>query len=360
MVLKIVPIFIPHYGCPHACVFCNQTRITGQCSIPDPAAVNDIIEEYLQTIPLSRERQVEVAFYGGSFTALEPELQEAYLRVVQPWLREGAVDSVRVSTRPDAISSGILDLLARYGVRVIELGVQSLDAEVLRQSGRGYTPHEVWNAVRLIKDRSFCLGIQLMIGLPGDTREKDLATARQVVEMKPAIARLYPALVIKGTRLAEMYENGAYRPLGLEAAVNISADMFMILENAGIRVIRMGLQPTEELMNGDSLQAGPFHPAFGELVESEVFWRQAQTAIMASGCLSAESLRIFVNEKDVSKMTGLRGRNRKRLQEFLAGEVNIKGINSTGRNWVGIGRVEHREPQFILSREQFVSDLLKM
>ena len=156
--------------------------------------------------------------------------------------------------------------------------------------------------------------------------EKDLATARQVVEMRPAIARLYPALVIKGTRLAQMYETGAYRPLGLEEAVNISADMFMMLENAGIKVIRMGLQPTHELMGGDSLLAGPFHPAYGELVESEVFWRQAQMAIMAYGCLPAESLCIFVNEKDVSKMTGLKGRNRQRLQEFLAGEVNIKEL----------------------------------
>ena len=142
--------------------------------------------------------------------------------------------------------------------------------------------------------------------------------------------------------------------------MNISADMFMMLENAGIKVIRMGLQPTHELMGGDSLLAGPFHPAYGELVESEVFWRQAQMAIMAYGCLPAESLCIFVNEKDVSKMTGLKGRNRQRLQEFLAGEVNIKGISSAGRNWVGIGRVKHREPQFILSREQFVNDLLKM
>lgn len=352
----IIPIFIPHYGCPHACVFCNQRRITGQEQVPDDAGIKETIEKYLQTIAVPRGGHVEVAFYGGSFTALGMDVQERYLRVVQPYIESGEVASVRVSTRPDAINPDILELLRSYRVGSIELGVQSLDEEVLQLAGRGYTVDQVWEVVALVKAEGFALGIQLMLGLPGDSREKDVQTARAVTGMKPDMARLYPALVIRDTRLAVMYRKGTYRPLSLEEAVVTAADMFVILEGAGTKVIRMGLQPTLDLTGGEALVAGPFHPSFGELVEAEVFLRQALAAIHAYGDRLPDSLCLFVNQRDASKMIGHRGRNRKRLKEYWkTGELSIVGIESPERNWVGLGASRQDLPRWILHREEFYS-----
>lgn len=351
----IIPIFIPHRGCPFTCVFCNQRHISGQVDVPAPEEVAKIIETYLQNIDKGKARQVEVAFFGGSFTAIKPETQESYLQAVQPYLKKGLVASLRVSTRPDAITPDILARLKSYGVTRIELGVQSLDEDVLRLSGRGYSADNIWNAVNLIHAGQLALGIQLMIGLPGDSRVKDLETARRVVGMKPETVRIYPTLVVKDTRLAEMYAAGYYRPLTLEEAVDITADMFIILDGAGIRVIRMGLHPTSELASGEALVAGPFHPGFGELVYSELFFRQAVLAVKAKcSCVSCEGIKVFVNRRDVSKMIGQRGRNRGRLREYLnIDRLRVVGVDDPERNWVGIGSVRADHPEFILQRREF-------
>ena len=355
MLHRIIPIFIPHLGCPHRCVFCQQYRITGSEKPPSPAAVAGMIESGLQKTGASGPEPVEVAFYGGSFTSLPVQVIEGYLKAVQPYLATGKVASIRVSTRPDAISVEVLRLLIEHGVTTVELGVQSLDPEVLACAERGYRGRQVWEAAGLIRKHGLALGIQLMIGLPKDTREKDLATTRDVIKMKPLMVRIYPTLVLKGTRLHQMWEQGLYSPLSIEEAVDITADMFIMLEAEGIKVIRMGLQPTSDLNSPDTLLAGPFHPSFGELVASEVFFRQVLTAWrLWSEKPETEDFGVFVNEKDLSKMVGQNRSNRERLKRGLGvNRLRIAGIKSEERDWVGLGRAEADKPLFVLSRQDF-------
>ncbi len=355
MTNRIIPIFIPHLGCPHRCVFCQQNRITGWEKPPTPETVFEIIGQGLTRAACSGTGPIEVAFYGGNFTALPAGLMRKYLEAVEPYLRQGRVASVRVSTRPDAINPEVLSVLAEHGVRTVELGVQSLDPEVLAGAERGYTPEQVWEAARLIKGRGLTLGVQLMVGLPHDTCEKDIATARAVIDMRPAMVRIYPTLVFEGTRLHQMWKEGLYRPLSLTEAVDITADMFIVLEAEDIAVIRMGLQPTDECHAGGAVAAGPFHPSFGELVESEVFYRQVMTAFnFWREILDAGDWVVFVNKKDLSKIIGQNGGNRERLRKSLGAEkLRIRGIVSEKTGWVGFGKDSSESPDLILSRQEF-------
>ena len=354
MARNIIPVFIPHFGCPHRCVFCQQNRITGWAKAPSPQTVFEMVGQGLQTAAFGLS-QVEVAFYGGSFTALPADLMKKYLEAVRPYLEAGQVSSIRVSTRPDAINSKVLCMLAEHGVRTVELGVQSLDPQVLASAERGYSPEQVWGAASLIKRHGLVLGVQLMIGLPGDTREKDMATTREVIRMGPAMVRIYPTLVFNGTRLYQMWKEGLYTPLDLPEAVDIAADMFIMLEAEGITVIRMGLQPTDEFYTGGTLAAGPFHPSFGELVESEVFFRQVTVALRS--CCEAwqpGEWEVFVAKNDLSKMIGQSGANRERLRKVFGAErLRIKGIDAEETGWVGLGTAGAKKPDVILSRGDF-------
>lgn len=273
----VIPIFIPHKGCPFDCIFCNQKRISGQLEEMTLDKMHNIIREHLQT--LDRDTFVEIGFYGGSFTGLPLALQESYLQAVSPYIREGRVRHIKLSTRPDYITEDILDLLAAYNVRTIELGVQSLDEEVLRQSCRGHSAEDVYKACSLIGQYKITLGIQTMIGLPGDSREKDLQTAQAIAALSPQLARIYPTLVIRNTYLEKMYQEGRYKPLELEEAVDTCAGMLEIFETHHIQVIRVGLQPTENISSGADVIAGPFHPAFRQLVESRRMLHRMEAAI---------------------------------------------------------------------------------
>ncbi|QWV98445.1 radical SAM protein [Geomonas nitrogeniifigens] len=264
----LVPFFIPHQGCPHRCVFCDQERVAGVGGgLPTARQLLSRIEEYRLGAPA---RTLEIAFYGGTFTALPRRDQGALLFPLQPLLAAGVVQSVRLSTRPDAVDPDTAEFLNAHGVATVELGVQSLDPEVLLLSGRGHGASEVEHSVATLKKVGIEVGIQLMPGLPGDTPQAALASLRRALDLKPAFLRIYPTLVIEGTELARRYREGSYHPLDLPQAVTLCKEMLEAAGQAGIPVIRFGLQPTSELDSPGVVVAGPYHPAFGQLVESEL------------------------------------------------------------------------------------------
>lgn len=214
----IIPIFVPHLGCPHHCSFCNQKKISGQTKMVQPKDVEETIEYYLKNFK-DDHRYVEVAFFGGSFTAIDKQTQEDLLKAVQPYITSKKVHSIRVSTRPDAIDKDILKMLKRYHVKTIELGVQSMNNYILNRCGRGHTVEDVKRASKLIRFHGFVLGHQMMIGLPESTAQDEINTAKELIKLKPKIVRVYPVLVIKDTPLAEEYDKGEYTPLTVTQAV---------------------------------------------------------------------------------------------------------------------------------------------
>lgn len=266
----IIPVFIPHLGCPHQCVFCDQRAIAAP-EAPEPEVIADILR---QALPWARGGQL--AFYGGSFTAVDPALQTAYLEAAQPFLRSGALESLRISTRPDAIDLPTLQRLADYGVRTIELGAQSMEDGVLRRSGRGHTVAQTIRAARLVKQQGFELVLQLMVGLPGDSRAFCRQTAEQAAALEPDAVRIYPVCVLRGSPLAEM---PGYQPLSIDQAAEWCADMLEVFQRQQIPVIRLGLNPTEQL--AQSIVAGPYHPALGQIVWSRLVRRQAEALLQA-------------------------------------------------------------------------------
>jgi histone acetyltransferase (RNA polymerase elongator complex component) len=355
-----IPIFIPHLGCPYECIYCNQKIIAAQHSIPSVGEVVQTIERYLLTIPPSGH--IEVAFFGGSFTAVPRELQEAYLRTVGPFLQSGRVRSIRVSTRPDCIDEPALELLARYGVKCVELGVQSLIDKVLMASSRSYHPEDVFKSAALVKSCGLELGIQLMIGLPQDSREDDLETTRQVITLAPDSVRIYPTLAISGTTLADMWAQGQYVPLNLTEAVSICSDMFRLFQQAGIKVIRMGLHPGEELNKEGIIKAGPFHPSFGELVEQAVFKEQMQQALMKynSTRKKVRSIRLYVHPQDISKAVGQKRSNILALcRHFDLVQVKTIATPDLARDSVGISQAGVSQPEVIVPRMEFLAGQFK-
>lgn len=293
----IIPLFVPHEGCPHNCVFCNQSRITGEDENVTPDIASKTIEEYLETIDY-KNSIVEVSFFGGTFTAINEKKQKDLLKVAKYYKDNGYIKYIRLSTRPDYINSYILDYLKEYGVNIIELGVQSLDEEVLKYSGRGHNIEDVENASKLIKEYGFTLGHQLMIGLPKDDFNKDMNTVLKSIEMKPDIARIYPALVIKDTPMELMYNRGTYKPYTLGEAVEIIQKVYEIYKKNDVNVIRIGLQPTDNITEGKDIVAGPFHPAFRELVES----KSIKDMIINIKPKLGACITIEINSKDLSKL----------------------------------------------------------
>lgn len=294
----IIPIFVSHEGCPHNCVFCNQNTITGTEQRVDAESTRSTIEQYLKTI--NRENSiVEVSFFGGTFTAVDIKRQKELLAIAKEYKDKGSIDFIHLSTRPDYIDEQILTNLKSYSVDVIELGVQSLDQEVLLKSGRGHSEEDVAKASRLIKEYGFVLGHQIMLGLPGDTFEKDIQTVQKSILMKPDIYRIYPALVIKDTPMEMLYNAGTYKPYELYEAVEITKIIYSMLITNNIKVIRVGLQPTEEINEGKELIAGPFHPAFRELVESSLYNELILNEVPKE---YMGEIHIKVNEKDLSKL----------------------------------------------------------
>ncbi len=323
----VIPVFVPHKGCPFDCIFCNQKIISGQIYDASEKDIRNTIEDHLRT---SGDAYVEIGFYGGSFTGIPMEEQKRYLEIGYSYIKAGRVNNLRLSTRPDYISHEILELLKTYGVKTIELGAQSLDAEVLSCSNRGHDMKSVLLASELIKSRGFSLGIQTMIGLPKDTKEKTLHTAQKVIEIVPDIVRIYPTLVIKNTYLQKLYEAGKYLPLTLEEAVDISAELLQLYEDNNVNVIRIGLQPTESISENGEVVAGPFHPAFRQLVQSRLMRNKLEKYFHKNKVNNIEEVIIECNPKNVSDIIGQKRENLILLKNIF----NISRIKVVGNESV--------------------------
>ena len=275
----MIPFFIPHVGCPYVCTFCNQSRITGQSGISHltPDYIKKTITDYVGK--KRNDKFWEVAFYGGSFTAIHCNLQHTLLAPAYEMLQQDIIDGIRCSTRPDAVGDEAISLLQSYGVKTVELGVQSMNDCILVDAKRGHTAQEVVDAVARLKRRGMTVGVQLLPGLKGETWETILETAIAIVELEPDFVRIYPVLVIENTELADQYRSGEYEPLSTEQAIKYCAFLKEWFEQHNIEVIRTGLQSTEELDSGNSLVAGPYEPAMGELVVNEQY-KQLKDVLM--------------------------------------------------------------------------------
>lgn len=327
-------VFLPELACPARCVYCNQSSISGRKSIPNTEEIIDSVEKQLSGFPSKKrdaDLQREIAFFGGSFTSLPLVEQEKLLALGARYLRSDRVDSLRISTRPDMITDENLRLLKSYGVNCIELGVQSLDREVLQRSGRHYQADVVAKAAKQIKKNGFRLGMQMMIGLPGDSWQKSLHTARRIIEWGADSTRIYPCLVLKSTALADLYRRGAYRPLALKAALSWSRKLIQIFRLHGINILRVGLHPSRELSSEQgNILAGPWHPSFGQLALSEFYRKKIFTlfnkeiaVLLAKAKLNkAEEIRIYTAKDKKVFAVGYASANRlflERLVSRLAG-----------------------------------------
>ncbi len=316
----IVPVFVPHWGCPHACVFCNQRRISGANKPASAGDVKNAIQQAAAFLPKGGKRQL--AFYGGSFTAIPAGDQEALLGAAKEALDRGEIDAVRLSTRPDAIDDTVLNRLRRYGVETVELGAQSMDDEVLRRAERGHTAQDVERASRLIKAAGFRLILQMMTGLPGATDESDIETARRLVALRPDGVRVYPTVIVRDTALFDRWQAGEYREHTVEDAVRVCAKIVPLFEAAGIPIIRLGLNPTEELSGGAAV-GGAYHPALGELVKSRILLEKARALL--NGIEPGSRVTLEVGRGKTSQMAGQHRENLRRLtEEFSLADVKIK------------------------------------
>lgn len=328
----IIPVFVPHKGCPHDCVFCNQKKISGCMQAPTEAQVHALIQSHLST---HNREELEIAFFGGSFTGIPLEEQEIYLKAATSYRTKYPNLQIRASTRPDCITKPVIALLQRYGVNCIELGVQSMDNQVLLASGRGHTAKDVILAVKALKDAGIVVGIQTMLGLPQDTKEGAIQTAKEVIALQPAMVRIYPTLVIKDTALETLYTKGAYHPLLLEDAVELSAELMDLYESANIAVIRVGLQPTEQM--DSEVVAGPYHPAFRQLANSVRALKEMERLLLLGGGVSEKmELRVKQSKKiivvqssqfSVSDIVGQKGCNKESVEEKYGCRLQVVAIS---------------------------------
>lgn len=317
MTRQIIPIFIPFLGCPHDCAFCNQVKITNYKDKADDDSIRRQIDDYLSYFK-DKNTPKEIAFYGGSFTGLPYETMVSYLEIAGEYKKKGIIDRIRLSTRPDYINNSILDTLKSYEVDTIELGIQSFDDGVLCANERGHSALDSKNASKVIKEYGFTLGHQIMPGLYKDDREKIIATAIESARIKPDLARIYPTLVIMDTKLEKLYQAGLYQPLSLEEAVEISAKILMIFAYKDINVIRIGLQPTENINEGRDVVAGPFHAAMRQLVEAYIY-RLYFEEIIKSEKIRGDVL-IHAKAKDISLIAG----NKKSNKKYFYDKYKIK------------------------------------
>ncbi|EML9211505.1 radical SAM protein [Clostridioides difficile] len=308
---RIIPIFVPHKGCPHDCIFCNQKKITGVSTDVTSEDARNIIEECLETI--DKDADVEIAFFGGSFTAIDIDIQKSLLSVAKEYVEKGLVKDIRMSTRPDCIDEDILSLLKEYKTSIIELGVQSLDEKVLLDSIRGHQSEIVYKSSKMIKNSGIKLGLQMMIGLPADTEEKCIFTAKKFVELKPDCVRVYPTLVVKDTGLEKLMEQNKYNPFTLEESVNIVKKVLVLFYVNNINVIRVGLQATDDIQIGKAVLAGPYHPAFRELVEADMIKDYLEFVIFQNK--NIKQMLVKSNKKNISKIIGNKKTNVKYMEE---------------------------------------------
>ncbi len=320
---SIIPVFVPHLGCPNDCVFCNQRRISGA---QEPAGVENVKNAIESAAALPRNgAKRQLAFYGGSFTAIPSCQQEALLGAAKEYLDRDEIDAIRLSTRPDAIDGAVLARLKRYGVETIELGAQSLCDEILLLSGRGHTAADVVNASEQIKAAGFRLILQMMTGLPGDSVERTVYTAKKIIALHPDGVRIYPTVIVRDTALYDLWQAGEYKEHTVADAVEYCAAIVPLFEAAGIPIIRLGLNPTDEL-SGGAAAGGAYHPALGELVKSRLMLYKMRGAL--NGIPAGSRVTLGVNKSRVSQAVGQHRENVSRLTaEFGLKELKIRGID---------------------------------
>lgn len=329
----VVPFFISHLGCPNRCVFCDQEKIAGARGVLPGAG--EMLEKIARYRASSPGRELEAAFYGGTFTALPREDQEQLLAALQPLLASGELSSLRLSTRPDAVDPETARFLKTMGVATVELGVQSMNDEVLRLSGRGHSARDAELAVRVLQGADLEVGVQLMPGLPGDSEECSLDSLQRVLSLEPSFLRIYPTLVIAGTELSALYRSGSYLPQSLDQAVSLCKRMLLAARRAGVPVIRLGLQPTAELEAPGVLLAGPYHPAFGQLVESELCYDLM--CALAAGIPEGSRVSFLAPTGRTSDLVGQGRRNLARLSErFGVSAIKVREDPALGRSEIAL------------------------
>lgn len=344
----IIPIFVPHLGCPNDCIFCNQKSISGQQKMITKEDVKKTIEFYLENIR-DKQAKKEVAFFGGSFTGIEKEKQEELLKTAYEYIKSGEINSIRVSTRPDYIDKQRLKLLKKYKVETIELGVQSANDYILKRSNRGHNFEDVKRASRLIRWNGFKLGHQMMIGLPESTRIDEINTAKELIKLKPKMVRIYPVLVIKSTKLEKEYLEEKYTPLTVVQAVEISKELVKMFNKKGIEIIRIGLQNTDTITDpdeeGSEVVAGPYHPAFRQLVESGL-WYDAIVEKIKKLNVKVKKVQVTVNPQDANNVIGHKKENIEKLKEMYTLDLIVKQDSSIKNGKMKIDILE-KYPEFL-------------
>jgi histone acetyltransferase (RNA polymerase elongator complex component) len=328
----IIPVFLPHSGCPHQCSFCNQRAITSITRLN--TSLKDLhahIETFLNYKGPHRNT-TQIAFYGGNFLGMDRDTVRSLLHMATGFVTAGKVDTVRFSTRPDTINSDMLAMLNDFPVSTIELGVQSMDDRVLLDINRGHTARDTEIAAGLLKTHHYEVGLQMMVGLPGDDGSQSIETARRMAALSPDFVRIYPTIVLAGSPLAERFKTGTYQPLSLDTCVTLVKQLYQLFQKNHIPVIRMGLQASEDLDRGSKILAGPYHPAFGHLVFSEIFLDMA-TSILKPEVPLPDLVTIRVHPDSISKMRGLKNANVSRLkQAFKIKSLEIKPDASLGND----------------------------
>ena len=335
----VIPVFIPHAGCPHQCAFCNQMSITGEKPrLPSAGELEKQIETFLG-YRKDHRTGVQVAFYGGNFLGLKYESILRLLAETTRFVKDGRVDSIRFSTRPDTVDTARLDIISDFPVKTIELGIQSMDDRVLALAERGHTAQDTCDAFALLHERNYETGAQMMVGLPGDTHCRALDTGRRIAALKPAFVRIYPTVVLAGSRLARWYETGEYKPLALDDCVTLVKELYLAFSRQNIPVVRMGLQTSEELDRDATVLAGPYHPAFGHLVYSEIFLDRASALLEKSPPGCGSTVTMAVHPRSISRMRGLKNRNIGILKKkFAIAGIEILPDPAAGNDQIKIVR----------------------
>ena len=344
----IIPIFVPHLGCPNDCIFCNQRSISGQQKMITKEDIEKTIEFYLKNIK-DKEAKIEVAFFGGSFTGIEVEKQEEFLQVAYEYIKQGKIQSIRISTRPDYIDKIILKRLKKYKVETIELGVQSTNDYILKRCNRGHSFDDVKKASKMIRWHGFKLGHQMMVGLPESTRIDEINTAKELIKLKPKMVRIYPVLVIKNTRLEKEFMDEKYIPLTVVQAVETCKELVSMFNKKKIEIIRIGLQNTDEISDpnseGSEVVAGPYHPAFRQLVESGLWYDTIVSKIKQLN-VKVKKVRVLVNPQDVNNVVGHKRENIEKLKDMYTLELIVKQDENIKQGKLELEVVE-KYPEFL-------------
>ena len=344
----IIPIFVPHLGCPNDCIFCNQKSISGEQRMITKEDVKKTIDFYLENIK-DKDAKKEVAFFGGSFTGIDVEKQEEFLQTAYEYIKQGKIDSIRLSTRPDYIDKETLKRLKKYKVETIELGVQSANDYILKQSNRGHTFKDVKKASKLIRWYGFKLGHQMMVGLPESTKIDEINTAKELIKLKPKMVRIYPVLVIKNTKLEKEYLEGKYTPLSVVQAVETCKELVTMFNKKKIEVIRVGLQNTDEItgpnIEGSEVVAGPYHPAFRQLVESGL-WYDTILAKIKQLNVKVKKVEVTVNPQDANNVIGHKRENIEKLKDMYTLDLIVKQDKNIKQGKLEL-KVLEKYPEFL-------------